>query len=96
MPCRSTILPLPGKDKGWTCTGENLVVLMTTRIHGREVPVVCPRERLADVMRSPWADLYKPRSYIVEGDHLHLELNDLPRRKSWLSRLADFVPRWRR
>lgn len=75
MPCRSTIPPVSGKSAGWTCTGEDLVVLMTAPHLGRAVPVVCPRAHLGEVMRDPWAgELYDPRPYAVEGDHMHIVL----------------------
>jgi hypothetical protein len=101
MPCQSTIPPLPDKSAGWTCTGEDLVMLMTTRMEGREVPVVCPREYLHVAMGDPWARYtYRPRAYLASGDHLHLRLNDLPPTLTRWGRVAawwaDFVPWWRR
>jgi hypothetical protein len=92
MACQSTIPRLSGKDPGWTCTGEDLVVLMTNRIDGRDVPVVCPRDRLPEAMRDPWAErMYRPRPYLVAGDHLHLMLG--PRHRP--SRLCRLLRWWR-
>lgn len=71
------------------------MVLMTTKVGGREVPVVCPREHLHAVMREPWAkDMYRPRPYIVEGDHMHLVLNDLPPARPLLMRLRARLRKW--
>lgn len=91
MPCKST-LPRINNRMNWHCTGEDLIIVMWHSIGDRRVPVVVPRDRLADVMREPEAVAYdKPTPLLVEGDHVHLILPEprptlLQRALSWLRR----------
>lgn len=79
MACTSKILPALGKRANWECTGRDLIILMWSSHNGRRVPVVCPRDRLRDVMRQPEASGYdRPVPLLVEMDHLHLILPDPP------------------
>lgn len=48
---------------------------MWATIDGRRLPIVCPRDRLEDVMRQPWSEAYdRPAPLAEQGDHLHLIL----------------------
>lgn len=57
------------RPKGWTCTGEDLVVLMTGP---KGLPVVAPQSRIEDVLAEQWSEAYdQPLRPFAGGDHYH-------------------------
>lgn len=75
MTCTSTIKTDGPSRMNWICTGEDLMIVMWSTVEGRRLPLVCPRDRLEDVMSQPWSGAYdRPIPLTVEGDHLHLIL----------------------
>lgn len=74
MTCHATRPRL--RPMHWICTGEDLTILMFTRLNGQELPIVCPTDRLDEALEQPGAELYAdhrpaPRQL---GDHLHITL----------------------
>jgi hypothetical protein len=66
--CEATRAPLT--DMGWTCTGEDLVIILPAS--GSLPPVVCPIWALAHLFRTSVATAELITEPFRGGDHLHV------------------------
>lgn len=67
MPCEADPTRPRYGNPGWTCTGDNLVIVLWHH----DMPIVIPEALLPEVLATPMAHVYKPEPY-TGGDHYHL------------------------